>query len=658
MSESIRAKHAVVPDARTWRQHRDAHFRFSSRAVAFVMNYGCRFQALTLWLGVGLLVLIGSSNALAQNYRFAVSEMDLQVFVQPDASARIEYRILFRNQPGAHAIDIVDIGLPHSNYSISNMSASVDGKPLRTIRKSSYIDVGAEVHLGSHQIRGGQQGTFRFEATMPDMVYQDTTDESRASLQMIPTWFDPQLQVGTTRLKMAVHLPPGVTAEEVTYQNEQDRYQQMVLFGEGDQQHIVAGWDYPNHFLSKDNPKIGISFPKRGMNRVVTISTLGLLVKWFSEHEDIQFFSGAALTLLLIVTFLRFSHGTGWVLLLMLCGGLIFTMIQSPGLHLSAWLPMLGLFAWNERVLWRRKSSYLPAIAQVEGGGIKRGLTAPQAAVLLELPLGKVLTLVIFGMLKKGLVTMTSAEPLTVRVAEGYRGSRKQRTKAASKAGVVIHNYEHPFLYLLARNEGTPIEAIRMQVPLKELVETTAKRMEGFDVSQTVAYYRRIVERAWREAESIPKVELRTDAVDRNLDWMMIDPDWSGRFDSWGPSIDTYQPRWTTTHSSGRAPSAPSPSTPSTPTTSKTSFGEVASSFAGWAENTSNHFASAIEPGSLGFGTPGGIVDLSGVDRVTADVFKALGEAAQNSGGSGGGGGCACACAGCACACACAGGGR
>ena len=74
--------------------------------------------------------------------------------------------------------------------------------------------------------------------------------------------------------------------------------------------------------------------------------------------------------------------------------------------------------------------------------------------------------------------------------------------------------------------------------------------------------------------------------------------------------------------------------------------------------------ASAIEPGSLGLRAGGGgILDLSGVDTVTADVFEALAEASQSSGSGGGGGGfggggCACACAGCACACACAGGGR
>ena len=157
--------------------------------------------------------------------------MDLQVHVLPNASARLEYRIVFENQRGAHPIDIVDIGLPHRDYSITNMSASIDGNRLNTIRKSEYIDVGVEVHLGGRQIRGGDRGTFEFSATMPDMVYQDTTDKSQASLQMIPTWFDPQLQTGNTHLKIAVHLPPGVTADEVKYQNEQTKYTQQTMFG-------------------------------------------------------------------------------------------------------------------------------------------------------------------------------------------------------------------------------------------------------------------------------------------------------------------------------------------------------------------------------------------------------------------------------------------
>ena len=258
---------------------------------------------------------------------------------------------------------------------------------------------------------------------------------------------------------------------------------------------------------------------------------------------------------------------------------------------------MIGLCAWNEHALSRRKNKYLPAIAQVEGGGIKRGLTAPQAAVLLELPLGKVLTLVIFGLLKKGLVTMTSENPLTVEVAEPYRTSRGKRMKIASKEGIAIHNYEQPFLDRLLAEKGTPVEKVKLDSPMKTLIVGTAGRLKGFDLSDSKDYYQRIVKRAWREAESIGEIEERTEAVDRNFDWMMMDPDWSGRFNTWGSGGYHYHPSWSRSHSSGGGASTPSsPSTPATPSTAKTSFGEVASSFTGWAETTSNNLTSAIEP--------------------------------------------------------------
>jgi len=602
--------------------------------------------------------LVGPVDLVAQDYRFQVLEMDLQVYIQPDAAARLEYKIVFRNQSGAHPIDIVDIGLPHRDYSISNMSASIDGSTLNTIRKSEYIDVGVEVHLGGRQISGGRQGTFRFQATMPDMVYQDTTDKTRASLQMVPTWFDPQLQLGPTHLKMAVHFPPSVEPDEITYQNEQTRYHQKVLFGEGDEKHVVVVWDWPRQALSSANPKVGVSFPKRSMQRVVTISAIGMLVKWFSEHPGVQAVSGVLLGGLFLVIFFRFSHGTGWILALFILGGLVFLMYHSPGMHLLMWLPMIGLCFWNERTLSQRKSSYLPALATVEGGGIKRGLTAPQAAVLLELPLGKVLTLVIFGLLKKGVVTMTTAEPLTVEVVPEFQVPRKVRQKVASKTGVMIHQYEHPFLDTLTPKSDTPVHRIVFDGALKSLVLATARRMKGFDLSDSQDYYQRIVQRAWSEAESIGEVEQRTASVDRNFDWMMLDPQWTDRFDHWGSRGYRYHPRWVRGPGTGWSPQASGASTtPSTPATSKSSFGEVAASFTGWAESTSNGLVSAIQPGSLGIETPQGIIDLSGVDRVTADVFEALGEASRNSGGGGGGGG-GCACAGCACACACAGGGR
>ena len=50
----------------------------------------------------------------------------------------------------------------------------------------------------------------------------------------------------------------------------------------------------------------------------------------------------------------------------------------------------------------RRKMEYLPPALAVEGTGVKRGLTAVEAAILLEAPLNKVMTMILFGLVKKG----------------------------------------------------------------------------------------------------------------------------------------------------------------------------------------------------------------------------------------------------------------
>jgi hypothetical protein len=327
-------------------------------------------------------------------------------------------------------------------------------------------------------------------------------------------------------------------------------------------------------------------------------------------------------------------------------------------------LPVMGaLLGLNEWSLARRRASYMPPIAEVEGGGIKRGLTAPEAAVLLELPLGRVLGLVIFGMLKKGLIREVQADPLIVEVAEEFHtggriSSESQRAKfyraAGQRKGVVVHNYEHPFLFLIEQNPGKPVQEIQFSVPVRQLIERTAARMKGFDLSDTKDYYRRIVARAAEQAKAIGDVQQREERIDRDFEWILMDDDYPTVFRR-GP----YRPVWTRGTRTWTPPAPRSPTAPSTPTPpGQTSFGDVSASFAGWAENTMGGMAAAISPGSLQIGRPsGGFLDLSGADRLTGEFFRALSESSGRRGG-GGGGSCACACAGCACACACAGGGR
>ena len=50
----------------------------------------------------------------------------------------------------------------------------------------------------------------------------------------------------------------------------------------------------------------------------------------------------------------------------------------------------------------KRKLQYLPPKISIEGNGIKRGLTAVEAAVLMEQPMDKILTMILFAAIKKG----------------------------------------------------------------------------------------------------------------------------------------------------------------------------------------------------------------------------------------------------------------
>lgn len=279
--------------------------------------------------------------------------------------------------------------------------------------------------------------------------------------------------------------------------------------------------------------------------------------------------------------------------------------------------------------------------------------------MLLELPIGKVLSLVIFGMLKKGILRQLKDDPLTVEVDEAFRLDDKTLaaaerqlgkayTAAALKRGIVVHHYEQPFLFLLQGNPGKPVREIQFGIPMKMLISSAANRMKGFDLSDTQDYYRSIIRRAAEQAAAIGDIQQQEKTINRNFEWILMDDDY-GRVFRHRPY---YRPIWWGRGAAGS--SSVGPSAAPSAGGGNTSFGDVAASFSGWTENTMGTMADAIAPGSLSLpGQEGGFLNLSGVDHVTGEFFSAL---SQSGGGGGGGGGCACA--GCACACACAGGGR
>ncbi len=62
--------------------------------------------------------------------------------------------------------------------------------------------------------------------------------------------------------------------------------------------------------------------------------------------------------------------------------------------------------------------AYLPPKMKIEGHGIKRGLTAVEAAILMEQPMDKIMTMILFGTLKKEAAVVTQQEPLKLEVVD------------------------------------------------------------------------------------------------------------------------------------------------------------------------------------------------------------------------------------------------
>lgn len=568
----------------------------------------------------------------AQDYLFSVPEVQFEARVQPEGGAVLYYRIHFQNSAGGHSIDIIDIGLPDAPYNTGLMKAWVDGHPAPgPIQESQYVKPGVEVHVGNLAIPPGGSGIFEFEAPVPDLVFQDTTRSDYASFQISPTFFGQQYVQGATDLTVSVVLPSGVKPEEALYQD-------VPFTGKGLQEagNVVVRWQVNRPFTSPY--RVGVSFPKRVMQKVVTMSITQLLLRWWrgTFSTATRGWMTAAAAVALFIIYMRFTGGTGCVFFVPILIAAAFFFLKYEATEILIWPVLVVLAVVVETARKRRKSKYLPAIASVEGGGIKRGLTAPEAAVLLEFPLNKLITLVLFGMLKKGIIRQTGKDPVKFQVVE------------PPPLDAILHDYEKQFLKQLKKSEKEiSINRIDFSKPLQSLIDSVARRMVGFDLEETQSYYRHIISRAWKEAQEVGEVEAWQKKMDEKVDWMMLDPDFTGRFQ---PYQDRYIPRSYRPVIVGTGGPVPTGSSSSSSSSQgSTRFSDVAGSVSGWFQNTASGAVGTLE------GQKGGILNFGSIDKA---IGKAMASSGGSGGGGGGGGGCACACAGCACACACAGGGR
>jgi hypothetical protein len=549
-----------------------------------------------------LLSLLTFTGALAQDYSFNLQEGVVDVFLNGDGTARIEYAFTFNNDPGASPIEFVDVAFPsYTDVDVSSITATVGDQPVEYISSGEYQGDGSgvAVALGAASIPPGATGTVHVNiGNVKGLIFQDSQDANLASFEFSPDYFT--TAHGTTKWTVNFHLPPGVTPEEPRWHaspNGWPAQPETYLDQDG---RVTYTWT--NEAAQGDKEyKFGASFP------------IKYLPAGIVRQPDVAQ-----------------SLGTDW-------GSLT---------NIGMWTCCIGIFAIIILVSYRngqrRKLQYLPPKIAIEGHGIKRGLSAVEAALLLEQPLDKILTMILFGVVKKGAASVKSKDPLELTITEPLPEG--------------LQPYENDFINSF--KAPTQERKKALQAMMIDLVNSLATKMKGFSRKETIAYYKDIVQRAWAQVETAGTPEVKSEKFDENLEWTMMDEKYDDRTRRvFGPGpvfVPTWWPRYDPGYG-GSTPSGPSSVPGGSPIGGSGGGGLTMPTLPGSA------FAGSIVTGVQNFSSKvvGNISEFTGaVTNKTNPVPVTT--STRSGGGTSHSGGCACACA-CACAgcaCACAGGGR
>ncbi len=560
-----------------------------------------------------VLALLGASwsSAFAQNYSFTVQKEDVKLSIDAQGKATVEYTYVFQNDPSASPIDVVDIGTPNDTYNLGNISANINGQPIQSIEVSPFISHGVALNLGSNAIQPGQTGTIH--VTIPGMtgiLYPGTQKENEpyASFEFMPNYFDSQIINGKTNMTLTIVLPPGMTADLPTY------YRPKGWPGNADPQsgftsdnRVFYTWQSDQASAAKQYT-FGGGFPARFVP---------------SEAISAAPVSGS-------------SGGSGTVNSSALCFfGFALFFIAIFGLAIYSSI-------WGAR---KRKLKYLSPKISVEGHGIKRGLTSVEAAILLEQPVDKVMTMVLFSVIKKGAATVISRDPLKIDVEQPLPSG--------------LQPYETDFLK--AMQETNPKEQRKdLQDVIVNLIKGVEGKMKGFSQKETVAYYKDIMDRAWSQVQAADTPEMKMQKFDEYMGWTMLDKDFNQRTQQTFSSGPVFMPMWWgrfdptyrgTTGGIGGGGGGLASSGPATGG-GKTTFN--------MPNLPGSDFAASMINGVQAFsaGVVGDLTNFTGAITNRTNPLPPTSTQRSNWGGGGHGGGCACACACAGCACACAGGGR
>lgn len=165
-----------------------------------------------------------------------------------------------------------------------------------------------------------------------------------------------------------------------------------------------------------------------------------------------------------------------------------------------------------------RKRPYLKPAMRIEALGVRRGLTAVEASQLLDLNPKMIVTEILYSLLKKRAVWVTATEPsVTLEVLEPYKDNM-----TAEVSGIQLRYYEIDFLNAI-KDDGR-LDEKSLAETIMFLQRSVEEKLRGYCRRDTIDYYRKIVDKAWKEVEQADTSELASKMYDEKLLWLLLDP--------------------------------------------------------------------------------------------------------------------------------------
>jgi len=520
-----------------------------------------------------LTIQSGEANHIAQIApTYHIEKQWVKIWINKNGTIDLLYNVTLVCDSGN--ISWIRIGQPNEYYTIG-ICTDENGQPLDKTKVVEDSEVGVKIFLKSKLNFTNPEATIILLTRVDRMVWKDEWNPGNVGMVFIPTWWT---YTHVYDFRIAVVLPGNVSVSEIgcspnwnsTFPEDGNR---------------VVYWE-KNHLAPDEKFQISVGFPKQYVDFYYSKST------WDKIREAIGSFLGPVIALSVIA---------------------IVAVVVVKGI---------------------KKFPYTEPKLSMEVLGVRKGLTAVEAAILLDVDPKKVLTMILFGLLWKNAVEVIETEPYL-------------RLKILSTAN--LHYYEIDFIDAVVKpsliSTEDALAGTLSDKKLSDLINTlyakVDEKVKYYCRADTIAYYRRVVGKAWAQVSAAKTPEVKAVQFNENLEWLVIDPRFKRRTrqlfrgEEEIPSTSAWWlPYWFTYHSppSFRGTSG-QPATPPTALPAVQFADAVVTSI----ESTTNRIVRDIETFTKAILPP---VVSSGEGRSQSAPVRS--------------GGCVCACASCACACACA----